>query len=109
MDFFDQIAEVLSSVRADQNLQLLGVAIIYVAMSIITLIMYGLDKAAARKRESRISERSLLLCGLACGWPGAMLAQKLFHHKTIKPSFRLAFSCSVIFNCLAMGMLFFWS
>ncbi|MFZ6775263.1 DUF1294 domain-containing protein [Undibacterium sp. Ji83W] len=107
MDFFDQIAEVFSLLRSNQKLQWLGVAIVYVAMSIITLIMYGLDKAAARKRESRISERSLLLCGLACGWPGAMLAQKLFRHKTIKPSFRLAFAGTVIFNCLAIGMLLF--
>ena len=108
MVFFDQIAEVFSLVRSSQQLQWLGVATIYGTMSIITLIMYGLDKAAARKRESRISERSLLLCGLACGWPGAMLAQKLFRHKTIKPSFRLPFACTVIFNCLAIGMLFFW-
>ena len=109
MDFFDQIAEVLSSGHADQKLQLLGLAITYVTMSIITLIMYGLDKAAARKRESRISERSLLLCGLACGWPGAILAQKLFRHKTIKPSFRLAFAGTVILNCLAIGVLLFCS
>lgn len=85
----------------------MSIAIIYTIMSIITLIMYGLDKAAARRRESRISERSLLLCGLACGWPGAMLAQRLFRHKTIKPSFLLAFAGTVIFNCLVLGMLFF--
>lgn len=106
MDFFDQIAEVFSLVRSSQQLQWLGVAIIYGTMSIITLIMYGLDKAAARKRESRISERSLLLCGLACGWPGGMLAQRLFRHKTVKPSFRIAFAGTVIFNCLVLSMLF---
>ncbi|MFZ2999353.1 MAG: DUF1294 domain-containing protein [Undibacterium umbellatum] len=108
MDFFDQIAEVLSSVRAELKLQLLGFAVIYVTMSIITLIMYGLDKAAAKRRESRISERALLLCGLACGWPGAMLAQRWFRHKTIKTSFRLAFTATVIVNCLALGVLICW-
>jgi uncharacterized membrane protein YsdA (DUF1294 family) len=107
MDFFDQIAAVLSLVRTDQKLQLLGVAIIYIAMSIITLIMYGLDKAAARRREARISERTLLLCGLACGWPGALLAQSIFRHKTIKISFRFAFAATIIFNCLALAMLLF--
>ncbi|MFZ6742820.1 DUF1294 domain-containing protein [Undibacterium sp. JH2W] len=94
-------------VRADLTLQLIVIAVVYVAMSIITLTMYGLDKAAARKRESRISERSLLLCGLACGWPGAMLAQKLFRHKTIKSSFQRVFACTVSLNCLALCLFFF--
>ncbi|MCH8620610.1 DUF1294 domain-containing protein [Undibacterium sp. TS12] len=75
-------------------------------MSMITLIMYGLDKAAARKKTGRISERSLLLCGLACGWPGAILAQQMFRHKTRKPGFRLRFFATIILN-VAMLVAFF--
>ncbi|WP_162041728.1 DUF1294 domain-containing protein [Undibacterium sp. YM2] len=84
-----------------------GVGVLYVVMSLIAFFMYGIDKMAARKSASRISERTLLLCGLACGWPGAMLAQKIFRHKTIKSSFRLAFVATVIVNCLALCILFF--
>ncbi|MFZ6730571.1 DUF1294 domain-containing protein [Undibacterium sp. Ji42W] len=109
MDFFDQIMDVFSLMQSDQRLQMLGVVVVYASMSIITLVMYGLDKTAARNRKPRISERTLLFCGLACGWPGAVLAQKLFRHKTIKPSFRLAFVSTVIFNCFALAVLFYWS
>jgi len=109
VNFFDQVTEAFSLVRADQQLQLLVIVVIYACMSVVTLIMYALDKAAAKRRDSRISERALLLCGLACGWPGAMLAQRWFRHKTIKTSFRLAFAATVIFNCLALAMFICWS
>ncbi|MFZ6870946.1 DUF1294 domain-containing protein [Undibacterium sp. Di27W] len=109
MDFFDQVAEILSLVRNEQKLQMLGITLIYVCMSVVTLIMYALDKAASKRRDARISERTLLLCGLACGWPGAMLAQQWFRHKTIKTSFRLAFAVTVIFNCMALVMFICWS
>ncbi|MFZ6681294.1 DUF1294 domain-containing protein [Undibacterium sp. Tian12W] len=103
------MTEAFSLVRTDQQLQMLGIVVIYVCMSVVTLIMYALDKAAARRLDSRISERTLLLCGLACGWPGAMLAQRWFRHKTIKTSFRIAFNATVIVNCLALAMLICWS
>ncbi|PXX47488.1 DUF1294 domain-containing protein [Undibacterium pigrum] len=109
MDFFDQLTEALSLVRTDRQLQLLGIIVIYACMSVVTLIMYAFDKAEARKRAPRISERALLLCGLACGWPGAVLAQNWFRHKTIKTSFRLAFAVTVIFNCLVLVMFISWS
>ena len=80
--------------------------LLFAPMSIVTLIMYGLDKAAARKKTGRISERSLLLCGLACGWPGAILAQQVFRHKTRKPGFRLLFFATIILNVVMLAALF---
>ena len=32
------------------------------------------------------------------GWPGALLAQQQFHHKTIKQSFQQAFWITVVAN-----------
>ncbi|MFZ6768620.1 DUF1294 domain-containing protein [Undibacterium sp. Di26W] len=71
---------------------------VYAVMSLVTLCMYAIDKSAAAKRGPRISERSLLLCGLAGGWPGAIVAQSVFRHKTQKTSFRHAFFATVILN-----------
>ena len=50
--------------------------------SIVTFVMYGIDKARARRGAWRISERTLLLCGFLCGAAGALAAMQLFRHKT---------------------------
>jgi len=100
------MTEVLSLIPDGQNLLWAGIAALYTGMSIIAFVMYGLDKMAARNSATRISERTLLLCGLVGGWPGAMLAQRLFRHKTIKPTFRMAFVASIFLNCLLLCLLF---
>lgn len=74
------------------------VAGIYVAVSIVCFAMYAVDKAAAKAGRWRTSENTLLLLGLACGWPGAMLAQTMLRHKANKPSFKLRFWATVVLN-----------
>ena len=51
-------------------------------MSIVCLIMYKSDKVRAKKSKRRIRESTLLICGIAGGALGALLAMKLFRHKT---------------------------
>ena len=74
------------------------VAGIYVAASLVCFAMYAVDKSAAKAGRWRTSENTLLLLGLACGWPGAMLAQATLRHKANKPSFKLRFSATVVLN-----------
>lgn len=85
----------------------LPVAVIgmYCAVSILTFLAYRLDKSAARKGQWRTKESWLLLLGLAGGWPGAVIAQKVLHHKTRKVSFQVVFWGSVVVNCVAVGWL----
>ncbi|WP_235565604.1 DUF1294 domain-containing protein [Microbacterium sp. Root166] len=78
---------------------------LYVVMSIIAFAAYGLDKSAARRGAQRTSEQALLTMGIACGWPGALIAQQVFRHKTRKRSFRRAFWTTVVLNILALGAL----
>lgn len=61
-------------------------------------IAYALDKSAAIAQRRRIPERTLLLLGLFCGWPGGWLAQRLLRHKSSKTSFQLKFWLSVVLN-----------
>lgn len=64
--------------------------IVVVVMSIITFVMFGIDKRnAANKPQSRIPENYLHLTALLGGWPGALAGQRFFRHKTIKLSFRM--------------------
>ena len=74
-------------------------------LSLTLFVMYGIDKAAARRGRRRIPETALHLVSVAGGWPGALVAQHVFHHKTRKKSFQLIFWCTVVVNCLALACL----
>ena len=79
------------------------VPVLYGAASLVTFAAYGIDKSAARRGAARISEQTLLLLGLVGGWPGALVAQQLFRHKTRKRSFRRAFWGTVGVNVLVLA------
>lgn len=64
---------------------------IYTVMSVVTGLAYWLDKRLAQGGGRRISERTLHLLALGCGWPGALLAQRLVRHKNRKGSFQVVF------------------
>ena len=59
----------------------------YLLLSLVTFFCYGIDKRNAIKGLWRISEKTLHLWAVVGGWPGALLAQKVFRHKTQKRSF----------------------
>src|SRR5690554_460515 len=76
-----------------------AIAGFYLTLSLITFGLYGLDKSAARKGQWRIAEARLHLLQVAGGWPGALLAQQWFRHKTRKQPFQFIFWCTVLVNC----------
>ena len=51
-------------------------------MSVVTLILYGADKAKAKKHAWRIKEAVLLLFGLFGGALGGLIGMEIFRHKT---------------------------
>ncbi|MCZ6837505.1 MAG: DUF1294 domain-containing protein [Planctomycetota bacterium] len=63
------------------------ILIAYAAMSVVTILAYGLDKRKAKKNAWRTPEKTLHLLELLGGFPGALLGQVLFRHKTKKWSF----------------------
>ena len=72
--------------------------IVYLAMSLATIVVYAMDKRKAVKSQWRIPEATLHICELLCGWPGAMAAQVLIRHKNAKLSFQLVFWAMTIVN-----------
>jgi uncharacterized membrane protein YsdA (DUF1294 family)/cold shock CspA family protein len=81
------------------------VAVLYLALSVGTFVAYALDKSASRAGGWRLSESSLLSLGLIGGWPGAIVAQQVFRHKTVKRSFRLVFWLTVVLNVACFVLL----
>lgn len=70
----------------------------YFAMSGLSYLMYWSDKTAARSDAQRTPEASLHLADLLGGWPGALIAQQWFRHKTAKRSFQVVFWATVVVN-----------
>ena len=73
-------------------------AVDYALASLVCFVLYGHDKNAAQAGEWRTSEGTLLMLGLLGGWPGGIVAQQMFRHKTSKTEFQLAFWVTVILN-----------
>ncbi len=56
--------------------------------SALALAAFGWDKRKAGRDGRRIPEKTLYLLAALGGWPGAVMGQRWFRHKTIKPVFR---------------------
>ena len=72
-------------------------------INLATILLYGYDKAIAGGTRRRVPENVLHLAAIAGGSPGALLAQVLFRHKTVKASFRRVFWLIVVFQLVAVG------
>jgi len=84
----------------------IAVFALYAGASIAAFAAYGFDKSAARRKLRRTPERTLHALGLAGGWPGALIAQLLFRHKTSKQQFQAVFWATVALNCAGLAVLF---
>lgn len=85
------------------------VAMWLLLINVLTMVMYGADKMAARKGMRRVPEASLLVFGVTGGWPGAILGQQLFRHKTQKQPFKTYFIISVIVSIAVMAAVYHFS
>nr|WP_314579840.1 DUF1294 domain-containing protein [uncultured Pseudomonas sp.] len=71
---------------------------IYPLMGLIAFGLYGHDKKQARTQGQRTPEKLLHMAELLGGWPGALVAQQAFRHKTRKFSYQLVFWLIVLLH-----------
>ena len=83
------------------------IALVYLAivllLSAVSFLLYGWDKRQARIDRWRIAENNFHLISLLGGWPGAILGQNFFRHKTYKQPFRNVFWLTVVVHLLVVA------
>ena len=74
-------------------------------VSLATFLVYGWDKRQAVRNAERVPEKTLHLLAVFGGWPGALLAQRIFRHKNRKASFQMVFW---LIGLAQAGLLIMW-
>ena len=59
-----------------------------IVITIVTFLVYGIDKWKAKQGSWRISEATLLILAIIGGSIGALLGMKVWHHKTMHKKFK---------------------
>ncbi len=72
--------------------------ILLLGFSLITYLMYAIDKTKAQNNHWRIPESTLQILSLAGGWPGALIAQQTLRHKSSKMSFIITLWAMVLLS-----------
>lgn len=68
---------------------MLSIIYFYLIMSILTAVVFFLDKRFAEYEMRRIPEKWLHSLEFLGGWAGALIASELFRHKRRKQSYML--------------------
>lgn len=75
------------------------------AFSVLSFLLFAVDKFRAKARRRRIPEATLMLSALLGGSLGAMLAMQIFRHKTQKMLFILGLPLCLLINAAAVWFL----
>lgn len=80
--------------------------VIYIAINILTFILYAMDKLKAIRHSYRIPEKVLLTVSFF-GPVGAFLSMETFRHKTRKRKFTVSVSIFLMIHICIFVYLFF--
>lgn len=87
------------------------VSVYLIAVAVTSLwafVAYGIDKRRAQTGNRRVSEKTMHLLALVGGWPGALIGQQVFRHKTQKLSFQLVFWMVIVLHLGLVGGVAYW-
>ena len=74
-------------------------------VNMVTFVIYGLDKWKARHDRWRVPESVLIFLAIIGGSPAAILAMRMFNHKTNKNKF--AFGIPIILFLHLTALIFY--
>jgi len=84
-----------------------GMIIYLVAINVVTIIIYAMDKVKAKRGGWRVPESTLLLLAVVGGSIGAVLAMEWFHHKTLHAKFRYGIPAIIMIQVAIIGYIVF--
>ena len=87
--------------------RLTAVIVAFLLNSLLTIWFYKEDKRLAERHRRRIPEFYLHFWELICGWPGALYAQKKYHHKWRKLTYMFVFWVYIVLNVLIVFCVLF--
>lgn len=67
-----------------------------IAVNLYVLALMGWDKYQAKRGGWRVPEANLMFMGAVAGGIGGFLGMYLFHHKTRKLKFKVAFTVGIV-------------
>ena len=76
-------------------------------VNLIGFLMFGTDKARARRGMWRIPERTLFAAAVLGGSVGCLAGMYLFRHKTRHLSFVIGLPVILAVQCVVLSFLFF--
>ena len=82
--------------------------LVYLGMSVLTFVLYAIDKGRAVRGKWRITETMLHGCELLGGWPGALVAQQALRHKNRKAGYQVVFWLIVLVHVVGWAWWFGW-
>lgn len=71
----------------------------FLVINLVTFLVYGIDKLAAKMQKWRIPEKVLLGFAVFGGSVGAFLGMQCFHHKTRKAKFFIGVPAIFLIQC----------
>jgi uncharacterized membrane protein YsdA (DUF1294 family) len=78
-----------------------AIMIVYGSASLLSFAVYGIDKwLSVEEGHRRIPENTLHFFALMGGWPGLLMGQVIFKHKTQKKPFVYILYSIVLFHIL---------
>lgn len=72
-----------------------------VLINVVSFCVFAVDKQKAVRGDWRIPEKVLLLLAGIGGAAGALIAMKVFHHKTRQPKFSIGIPVLLILQIIA--------
>lgn len=81
----------------------------YWFLSLLVMFLYGLDKAHAATHRWRVPEVYFHLLELMGGWPGALMAQNDFRHKTRMSSYLWILRGIIAIHLMIWVIYFYWA
>ena len=78
------------------------------AITIVTFIVYGIDKLRAKHETWRISEATLLWLAFIGGSVGALLGMQVWRHKTQHKKFTIGVPIILVFHLVLVGLYLYY-